>query len=92
MRSYRIGRGASCEIIVDHQSVSRLHAELCIGADGRYYLTDCNSRGGSFKFDKGDWVRVRQSFIEPTQKLKLGDQELTAEEAMERRSVRTATD
>ncbi len=88
MRSYRIGRGATCEIIVDHKSVSRLHAELSVSADGRYYLTDCNSRAGSFKQDNGEWVRVRQSFVEPTQPLKLGEQELTAEEAMERRSAK----
>ncbi len=90
IRSYRIGRGITCEIIVDHKSVSRLHAELSVAEDGRYYLTDCNSRAGPFKMDNGEWVRVRQSFVEPTQPLKLGEQELTAEEALERRSTKTS--
>jgi hypothetical protein len=46
---YRIGRGADCELRIDHPSVSRYHAELRGSADGgapRWKLHDTGSKNG----------------------------------------------
>jgi len=76
-RTYRVGRGNDCEIRLDDASISRLHAELSVTDDGRYYITDCNSSRGSFRFEGGDWVRMRQGFVKREDRLKLGNAELT---------------
>ncbi|MCD9032268.1 FHA domain-containing protein [Luteimonas sp. Y-2-2-4F] len=44
-RALRIGRGADCELRIDHPSVSRLHAEL--HAAGGWRLADAGSKNGT---------------------------------------------
>jgi len=44
-RSYRIGRAGDCDLVIDHASISRSHAELQRGPDG-WQLRDCGSKNG----------------------------------------------
>lgn len=41
-----VGRGASCEVRLEHEQVSRRHAELTCSADGRWTVHDLGSRNG----------------------------------------------
>ena len=75
---YRIGRGLGVDIQIDDDSVSRVHAELIATQSGSYYLTDCASRGGSYAARNGEWRRIRQEFISPTDAILLGDYQTTA--------------
>jgi hypothetical protein len=43
----RIGRGKECEVPVEHQRISRLHAALEI-RDGQWHILDAKSTGGTF--------------------------------------------
>ena len=43
----RVGRAPSCEVIVKHPRVSRIHATLEL-KDGAYHLADAKSSGGTF--------------------------------------------
>ena len=69
---YRIGRGSGVDIQIDDDSVSRVHAELITTQSGSYYLTDCASSGGSYVARNGEWRRIRQEFISPTDAILLG--------------------
>ena len=69
---YRIGRGEQADIRIGHNSVSRLHAEMIMTADGRCYLSDCASRGGTHREKNGEWVPVTQEFVNLTDGLLLG--------------------
>ena len=69
---YRIGRSEQADIHVDHRSVSRLHAELIMTADGRCYLTDCASLGGTHRRKNDKWVSVTQDFVNLADDLLLG--------------------
>lgn len=42
-----IGRGAACDLVLNHPSVSRRHAELDRLPDGRWVIRDLNSRNGT---------------------------------------------
>lgn len=61
-----IGRGNTCEILINDHSVSRRHARIQPGADG-YYAVDLQSTNGTFvndvpasmcKLKDGDYLRV----------------------------------
>ena len=75
---YRIGRGSGVDIQIDDNSVSRVHAELIATPSGSYYLTDCASSGGSYVARNGEWRRIRQEFISPTDAILLGHYQTTA--------------
>ena len=75
---YRIGRSPGVDIQVDDDSVSRVHAELIATPSGSYYLTDCASSGGSYVARNGEWRRIRQEFISPTEAILLGHYQTTA--------------
>ncbi|NWF69257.1 MAG: protein kinase [Chloroflexi bacterium] len=46
--TYVIGREPDCDILLDHHSVSRLHARLARKMDGGYSLTDLGSTNGTW--------------------------------------------
>ena len=45
---YRVGRGSVCEIRIDDDSMSRVHALLSRGADGVWVLEDAGAKNGTF--------------------------------------------
>lgn len=65
-------------------TVSRLHAELVKGRDGTWYLTDRGSTGGTYLWDEGSWVPVKQRFIGPGDRLMLGTFECGVDDLLRR--------
>ena len=78
-RTYAIGRSADAPIrIPDNQrTVSMMHAEITETADGRLYLTDRESTNGTAVFRHGDWTVLRQDFVDPNERIRLGAYETT---------------
>lgn len=76
MKLIRIGRGEGNDVRIADQSVSRRHAELIIARGGRLYLTDCASSGGTFVSRNGDWVRIRQDYVEANERVRFGAHEI----------------
>ena len=68
----KLGRALDNDVVVEHQSVSRHHAELT-ALNGKFRLRDLNSQNGTFV--RGD--RVTQTDIANGESLRLGDAELT---------------
>lgn len=73
-----VGRHQDCDLRLDDGSVSRRHAEVVLTPDGRYYLTDRNSAGGTFVFSEGGWQSLRQAFVTPNDRLRFGNLEVAA--------------
>ena len=71
---YTVGRDATA-IIVQHTTVSRLHAEVIPLPDGRLYVTDCASRNGTFINEDGRWRRISQDFASGGARLRFGEVE-----------------
>lgn len=78
IKTYRVGRQRDCDLQLDDSTVSRRHAEVVLSPDGRYYLTDCNSAGGTFVRKEGQWQAVRQAFVSGSDQIRLGDFEMSA--------------
>jgi len=60
-----IGRGSTCDIILDHDSVSRLHARIFQDPFGRWIVEDLESRNGVLV----DGQRVKAQTVLPGQKI-----------------------
>ena len=78
IKAYVVGRQQGCELRLDHDTVSRRHAEVILTPDGRYYLTDYNSAGGTYIHESAGWREVRQEFVSAGARLCLGYCEITA--------------
>ena len=70
----RIGRSPENHFQVEHPTVSTLHCELVLGAEG-VLLRDCNSTNGTFV----NGERVEQATLHAGQTVHLGDVELFVE-------------
>ena len=70
----RVGRDPECEVCLNHSTVSTLHCELSLTADG-VYLHDCGSTNGTFL--NGD--PVTESWLMAGQELRFGDVEMYVE-------------
>jgi predicted component of type VI protein secretion system len=77
---YVVGRNKDCEIVLEDQTVSRQHLEVVVTADGRYYLTDMNSSGGTAVLRNNEWIAVRQAYVEKTDQIRLGELLMTVQE------------
>jgi pSer/pThr/pTyr-binding forkhead associated (FHA) protein len=51
-KQYKVGRSNECDVILDHITVSREHAEFFIDPEGNAFLTDLNSTYGTFVNDQ----------------------------------------
>jgi DNA-binding CsgD family transcriptional regulator len=65
---HSLGRALECDIVVQHQTVSRKHAQVHV-ADGKVQVIDLNSRNGTFVGD----VRVSETLLLPNQIIRFGD-------------------
>lgn len=83
MKAWTIGRNRDCDIVIADTSVSRLHAELVETDDGRFYLTDCGSKYGTFVGGgKGDWSAVRQVYVGREDRIRLGEYKASIDELL----------
>ena len=68
-----IGRRRGADIRLTDGSVSRVHAEVTMTGDGRYFLIDCGSLRGTWtKAGSGEWVRHRQGYVEAASSVRFG--------------------
>lgn len=72
MRKISIGRVNSNEFIVDHESVSRQHAELYINGD-LYELVDLKSTNGTFLLEDGEKHRLTKFSLDFSTQFFFGD-------------------
>ena len=79
-RAYVIGRSAECDIGLDDPSVSRIHAEVRMLADGRVSIVDRDSTNGTFFFDGQQWREFIRATVNPTARIRFGSCEMLASE------------
>lgn len=64
MRLLKIGRDAACDIVINSQNVSSLHAEITLMNSGDILLEDKNSRNGTYVMNQriasGKPVKIRR--------------------------------
>ncbi len=80
---YKIGRSPSCDIVLADKTVSGHHAELIITEDGSLFLSDTNSKHGTFVLQSGQFNKIQQSYITQQNTLRFAHCEISAKELLE---------
>lgn len=82
--SAMIGRHPECDIVLGDESISRLHAELIVSRNRRFFLVDRQSTRGTWLYQSG-WKRLdRGEYVQEDQRVRLGDHETTVSELARR--------
>jgi pSer/pThr/pTyr-binding forkhead associated (FHA) protein len=71
-----IGRAADCDVVLDHPSVSRLHATAQVTPEGYLAVLDIDSSNGTFLHRNGRWIRVRKVILGTGDRVRFGEHEL----------------
>ena len=80
--TYVIGRSTTADIVLSDPTVSRLHAELVRSGDGKWYLTDRRSSGGTYRLRARGWTPIEQDFVHLGDRLRLGGFECTLDDLL----------
>ena len=80
MNTRTIGREASCDLVLEHSTVSRFHACLELTDDGNVAVVDTDSRNGTFLNRNDAWIRIRRVSLCVGDRLRFGERELTLQD------------
>ncbi|MBY5918462.1 FHA domain-containing protein [Rhizobium leguminosarum] len=64
------------------ESVSRKHAELHVLGDGKFFIQDTASSGGTFLREEAGWRKIRRVVVDVKDVLKFGDLQMTVAELL----------
>ncbi|MCU0990520.1 MAG: FHA domain-containing protein [Xanthomonadales bacterium] len=74
-----IGRDPGCHVVLQHGSVSRVHATAWLTPEGYLAVQDADSSNGTFLHRNGRWIRVRKVILGTQDRIRFGEQELELE-------------
>ncbi len=70
------GRSGDCDLVLQHASVSRLHATVTVTEEGFLSVQDADSSNGTFLHRNGRWIRSRRVILGSEDRIRFGDQEV----------------
>lgn len=79
MKIKTCGRETSCELVLEHPTVSRLHARIELADDGRVFVQDADSSNGTFLNRNDSWIRVKRITLCIGDRIRFGDCEVPLE-------------
>ena len=74
-----IGRSGACDLVLEHPSVSRVHARLELAGDGYLWLLDNHSSNGTHLQRIGEWIRVSKVSLCVADRIRFGAHEVPLE-------------
>jgi pSer/pThr/pTyr-binding forkhead associated (FHA) protein len=78
-----IGRGSECNLVLDHDSVSRVHATIEVTGDAYLMIQDAQSSNGTFLQRNGRWIRTLKVILGSRDRIRFGDQEVSLDRLLE---------
>ncbi len=75
-----IGRASECDLVLEHDSVSRLHADIEVTQEGYLAVQDAHSSNGTFLHRNGRWIRTRKVILGNQDRIRFGDHEVTMDQ------------
>jgi len=78
-----IGRAEDCDMVLNHPSVSRLHATVQAKPDGYLAVVDAESSNGTFLHRNGRWIRIRKVILGTQDRVRFGEHEVPVRQLVE---------
>jgi len=79
MKTKSCGREPSCELVLEHSTVSRFHARIELAEDGLVCVHDTGSNNGTFLNRNDSWIRVKRATLCIGDRIRFGDVEVPLE-------------
>jgi len=80
METRTCGRDPACDLVLEHPTLSRLHARLELAADGLVWVHDADSSNGTFVNRNDAWVRIKKLVLCIGDRIRFGDVEVPLNE------------
>lgn len=80
MNDKTCGRDLSCDLVVEHPSVSRYHARVRLADDGLVWVEDSGSGNGTFLRRCDVWKRIGKANLCISDAIRFGEQEVPLEQ------------
>ena len=75
-----IGRSGNCDLVLDHDSVSRIHARVEVTEEGYLTVQDQQSNNGTYLHRNGRWIRTLKVVLGTQDRIRFGEQEVPLEQ------------
>ena len=72
MKSFLIGRGLECDVVLTDPSVSRRHAEFVVKSEREFLLRDSESTYGTFVGIGQDWKQITVAPVAIDDRIRFG--------------------
>lgn len=73
------GRDPDCDLMLEHSTLSRLHARIELAEDGLISVHDAGSSNGTFLNRNDSWIRIRKITLCIGDRVRFGDVEVPLE-------------
>lgn len=70
------GRDTSCDLVLEHSTLSRLHAHIELADDGLVSIHDAASSNGTFVNRNDSWIRIKKITLCIGDRVRFGDIEV----------------
>jgi pSer/pThr/pTyr-binding forkhead associated (FHA) protein len=84
LTTFKVGRGADCDIKLHDHSISRQHAVIQLNSDGSVLITDAGSSNGTFLRVGKKWKRVQSETLHGDQFIKFGAHQVQVSDLISR--------
>lgn len=78
-----IGRSGQCDLVLDHHSVSRIHARIEVSGEGYLEVTDQQSSNGTYLHRNGRWIRCLKVILGTQDRIRFGEHEVPLDQLVE---------
>jgi hypothetical protein len=87
-RKFTIGREKGCDVLIGDESVSRVHAEIWLGDDGKIMIADRGSSNGTMLVRDGIPKLLSHGSVERSDTVRLGTVAIDVKDLIEAIEVR----
>jgi len=70
------GREPTCDLVLDHPGISRVHAHLDLADDGLVSVSDNDSSNGTFLKRSDRWIRIKRVTLCIGDRIRFGELEI----------------
>jgi pSer/pThr/pTyr-binding forkhead associated (FHA) protein len=78
-----IGRSPDCDLALEDDTVSRMHATVTVTAEGYLAVEDEASSNGTWLHRNGRWIRARRVVLGTADRIRFGDREVALDKLVD---------